>query len=184
MRILSALEAVQGDACTSRDDAGRRARPSPTRSPPHADDRGLRRPERDAPLGAAAKVVGADLSAGPAARAATRPRRRAPRFQRRDAFLVHQCARSDRRRTGAATGRGLAALSRRAWIVALHHHLVEYPRPVAAFSERIGTALINGSWFVRGLEAYAAGLSSCTAIGTSTGSACAATWPLSRRRRR
>ena len=27
-----------------------------------------------------------------------------------------------------------------------------YPMPVKAFSERIGTALINGSWFVRRLE--------------------------------
>jgi hypothetical protein len=33
------------------------------------------------------------------------------------------------------------------WIVALHHHLMEYPMPVKAFSERIGTALINGSSF-------------------------------------
>ena len=41
------------------------------------------------------------------------------------------------------------------WIVALHHHLMEYPMPVKAFSERIGTALINGSWFVRRLEALA-----------------------------
>jgi hypothetical protein len=41
------------------------------------------------------------------------------------------------------------------WIVALHHHLVEYPMPVTAFSERIGTALINGSWFVRKLEPFA-----------------------------
>ena len=41
------------------------------------------------------------------------------------------------------------------WIVALHHHVVEYPMPAKAFSERIGTALINGSWFVRGLEALA-----------------------------
>jgi 3',5'-cyclic AMP phosphodiesterase CpdA len=38
------------------------------------------------------------------------------------------------------------------WIVALHHHLVEYPRPVSALSERVGTALINGSWLVRQLE--------------------------------
>jgi predicted MPP superfamily phosphohydrolase len=38
------------------------------------------------------------------------------------------------------------------WIVALHHHLVEYPTRVHAFSERIGTALINGSWFVRQLQ--------------------------------
>jgi len=41
------------------------------------------------------------------------------------------------------------------WIVALHHHLIEYPVPVAAFSERIGTALINGSWFQRILKPYA-----------------------------
>lgn len=41
------------------------------------------------------------------------------------------------------------------WIVALHHHVVEYPMPVKAFSERIGTALINGSWFARRLEALA-----------------------------
>ena len=41
------------------------------------------------------------------------------------------------------------------WIVALHHHVVEYPMPVKAFSERIGTALINGSWFVRRLAVFA-----------------------------
>jgi predicted MPP superfamily phosphohydrolase len=38
------------------------------------------------------------------------------------------------------------------WILALHHHLMEYPKPAKAFSERIGTALINGSWFVRRLQ--------------------------------
>jgi 3',5'-cyclic AMP phosphodiesterase CpdA len=41
------------------------------------------------------------------------------------------------------------------WIVALHHHPTEYPRPVEKFSERIGTALINGSWFLRVLAPYA-----------------------------
>ncbi|WP_371826809.1 metallophosphoesterase [Microvirga sp. VF16] len=41
------------------------------------------------------------------------------------------------------------------WIVALHHHLVEYPTPAKAFSERVGTALINGSWFVRQLRPFA-----------------------------
>ncbi|MDB5652011.1 MAG: calcineurin-like phosphoesterase family protein, partial [Hyphomicrobiales bacterium] len=41
------------------------------------------------------------------------------------------------------------------WIVALHHHPVEYPRPAKAFSQRIGTALINGSRFVRLLGADA-----------------------------
>ena len=34
--------------------------------------------------------------------------------------------------------------------------MTEYPRPVAAFSERIGTALINGAWFLRELKPYAA----------------------------
>ena len=38
------------------------------------------------------------------------------------------------------------------WLVALHHHVVEYPKRAKAFSERIGTALINGSWFVRQLQ--------------------------------
>ncbi len=56
----------------------------------------------------------------------------------------------------AEQARGLAAAVRQfpraRWIVALHHHLVEYPRPTAAFSERIGTALINGSWFLRQLR--------------------------------
>ena len=33
-------------------------------------------------------------------------------------------------------------------ILALHHHVVEYPRPAKVLSERIGTALVNGSWFV------------------------------------
>ena len=42
-----------------------------------------------------------------------------------------------------------------AWILALHHHVMEYPMPVKAFSERIATALINGSWLVRRLRPYA-----------------------------
>jgi predicted phosphodiesterase len=41
---------------------------------------------------------------------------------------------------------------RACWILALHHHVTEYPRPAEALSERIGTALINGSWFVRRLK--------------------------------
>ena len=48
-----------------------------------------------------------------------------------------------------------AHFPRARWIVALHHHVVEYPMPVKAFSERIGTALINGSWFVRRLAPLA-----------------------------
>jgi hypothetical protein len=38
------------------------------------------------------------------------------------------------------------------WLLALHHHLVEYPTPAKALSERIGTALVNGNWFVRWLR--------------------------------
>ncbi len=41
------------------------------------------------------------------------------------------------------------------WIIALHHHLIEYPMPVVAFSERVGTALVNGSWFIRKLKPIA-----------------------------
>jgi hypothetical protein len=41
------------------------------------------------------------------------------------------------------------------WLVALHHHVVEYPRPAKTLSERIGTALINGNWFVRRLKPLA-----------------------------
>lgn len=41
------------------------------------------------------------------------------------------------------------------WIIALHHHLVEYPMRAEELSERIGTALINGSWLVRELKPFA-----------------------------
>ena len=58
----------------------------------------------------------------------------------------------------AEQARGLAAAARQfpraRWIVAQHHHLIEYPTPAKAFSERIGTALINGSWFVRQLQQH------------------------------
>jgi 3',5'-cyclic AMP phosphodiesterase CpdA len=39
------------------------------------------------------------------------------------------------------------------WIIALHHHVIEYPKAAKALSERIGTALVNGNWFVRRLQA-------------------------------
>ena len=55
------------------------------------------------------------------------------------------------RRLAAALGK----FPRARWIVALHHHLIEYPMPVTTFSERIGTALVNGSWFVRALKPFA-----------------------------
>jgi hypothetical protein len=37
-------------------------------------------------------------------------------------------------------------------VIGLHHHPVEYPRTAPALSVRIGTTLINGSWFVRRLR--------------------------------
>jgi Calcineurin-like phosphoesterase len=49
----------------------------------------------------------------------------------------------------------IAQYPRACWIVALHHHVVEYPRAASAISERIGTALINGNWFVRRLQSHA-----------------------------
>jgi hypothetical protein len=52
--------------------------------------------------------------------------------------------------------RGIAIASRQyphaCWLIALHHHVVEYPHPAKALSERIGTALVNGNWFVRALR--------------------------------
>ncbi len=38
------------------------------------------------------------------------------------------------------------------WLIALHHHVVEYPRAAKVLSERIGTALVNGNWFLRSLQ--------------------------------
>jgi hypothetical protein len=45
-----------------------------------------------------------------------------------------------------------AQYPRASWIVALHHHVVEYPRLTKLLSERIGTALVNGYWFMRRLQ--------------------------------
>ena len=39
------------------------------------------------------------------------------------------------------------------WILALHHHVIEYPKVAKVLSERIGTALVNGNWFARRLQA-------------------------------
>ena len=47
----------------------------------------------------------------------------------------------------------VAQYPRACWIVALHHHVIEYPKVAKVLSERIGTALVNGNWFVRRLQA-------------------------------
>ncbi|NVO13538.1 MAG: metallophosphoesterase [Rhodoplanes sp.] len=52
---------------------------------------------------------------------------------------------------GAVT-RACADYPNASWLIALHHHMVEYPMPAKQFSERVGTALVNGSWFVRRLQ--------------------------------
>jgi hypothetical protein len=41
------------------------------------------------------------------------------------------------------------------WLIGLHHHPVEYPRPAKVLSERIGTSLVNGNWFLRSLAPMA-----------------------------
>ena len=45
----------------------------------------------------------------------------------------------------------MAQYPRAAWIIALHHHMVEHPELGHALAERIGTTLINGNWFTRHL---------------------------------
>jgi hypothetical protein len=45
-----------------------------------------------------------------------------------------------------------AQYPRARWLIALHHHVVEYPRAAKVLSERIGTALVNGNWFLRSLQ--------------------------------
>jgi hypothetical protein len=55
--------------------------------------------------------------------------------------------------TGVAAA--LAQYPRAGWIICTHHHVIEYPRAAAVLSERIGTTLINGQWFVRRLQSYA-----------------------------
>lgn len=42
------------------------------------------------------------------------------------------------------------------WLVLMHHHLVEYPRPGAPLADRIGTALVNGHWVLGRLRRLAA----------------------------
>ncbi len=41
------------------------------------------------------------------------------------------------------------------WLIGLHHHPVEYPRAAKVLSERVGTTLVNGNWFLRRLAPMA-----------------------------
>jgi hypothetical protein len=56
-----------------------------------------------------------------------------------------------REQTGAVA-KIAARFPKAKWIVALHHHVIEYPRPANSLSERIGTTLVNGTWFVRRMQ--------------------------------
>ena len=49
----------------------------------------------------------------------------------------------------------LAEFPRARWLVALHHHIVEYPRLGVPFADRIGTALVNGHWVLSRLRRHA-----------------------------
>jgi Calcineurin-like phosphoesterase len=156
MRTLSAIAALQGDRIYEVDDAGR---PSATlnqalfghrqRIADFAECGGLRRaaglaglfddrfpmllpPDREDGLGVAILNSNADTH-----------------FSFTNALGLVSVEQS--RRLVAALGH----FPKARWIVALHHHVVEYPMPVATFSERIGTALVNGSWFVRTLAPFA-----------------------------
>ena len=55
----------------------------------------------------------------------------------------------------AGVAAALAQYPRAGWIICIHHHIIEYPRAAAALSERIGTTLINGQWFIRRLQEFA-----------------------------
>ena len=41
------------------------------------------------------------------------------------------------------------------WLIGLHHHPVECPRAAKVLSERVGTTLVNGNWFLRRLQPMA-----------------------------
>lgn len=48
----------------------------------------------------------------------------------------------------------LSQFPKAAFIICIHHHIIEYPQAASAISERIGTALINGHWFLRRLQLF------------------------------
>ncbi len=96
-------------------------------------------------------AVGRLLPQHPAARRAGRARAAAARFERADAFLLHERARASLPRASSrrSTPRWRLGPGRLARV--LHHHVVEYPKPDSTLSVRIGTALINGHGVARAL---------------------------------
>ena len=56
------------------------------------------------------------------------------------------------------------------WIIALHHHVIEYPMAAKVLSERIGTSWSTETGLFGGCNRWEAGQWSCTVTGTLTGS--------------
>ena len=157
MRTLSAITAIQGDRVHVVDNAGKPTATLDEVLAPHrlqitafADRGGLRRaagltglfddqfpmllpPDREDGLGVLILNSNADTH-----------------FSFTNALGLVSVEQT--RRLAAALGN----FPKARWIVALHHHLIEYPMAVETFSERIGTALVNGSWFVRTLKPFGA----------------------------
>ena len=157
MRTLSAMTAIQGDRVHVVDNAGKPTATLDEVLAPHrseitafADRGGLRRaagltglfddqfpmllpPDREDGLGVLILNSNADTH-----------------FSFTNALGLVSVEQT--RRLAAALGN----FPKARWIVALHHHLIEYPMAVETFSERIGTALVNGSWFVRTLKPFGA----------------------------
>jgi Calcineurin-like phosphoesterase len=157
MRTLSAIAAVQGDRVRVVDDSGRLTATLNEALAPHrqriaafAERGGLRR---------AAKLIGLFDDQFPMVLPPDQPEGLGMVILNSNAETHFSFTNAlglvsvDQAHRLAAV---LANFPEARWIVALHHHLVEYPMPVATFSERVGTALINGSWFVRKLKPFSA----------------------------
>ena len=157
MRTLSAIAAVQGDrVCVVDSGSGQVARTLDEALAPHRsdiaafmDNGGMRRAGRlrgffddqfpmilppDRPDGLAIAILNSNAEA---------------HFSFTNALGMISLAQA--RRLAAAA----RAYPQARWILALHHHLIEYPMPVSEFYERVGTALVNGTWFLRKLMPFA-----------------------------
>ena len=160
MRTLSAIAAMQGERVLSPV-GGRRPRPDPVRRAriKAAGDRDVRRIR--VAFGAAAKlselwdetfplILPPDEPDGLAV--AVLDTNADTNFSFTNALGMISLEEANRLKAA------FDAYPRARWLIAMHHHPIEYPRPVAAFSVRVGTALVNGSWFLRVLKPYAARL--------------------------
>ena len=92
------------------------------------------------PLKGDPRSLGPSLSHGRASRQEGRARHHSAELERRHAFLLHQCARHGVGRADARRrDRARPNIREACWVIALHHHVVEYPWAAKALSERIGT---------------------------------------------